>query len=61
MTADHFVEIVRKGSDKLRVDNIVLDTGAGHVPLSPGHLKWAWGASGLTELVVGAGFWISGR
>lgn len=27
MTADEFVEIVRKGSDKLRVDSIILDTG----------------------------------
>lgn len=27
MTADEFVEVVRKGSDKLRVDNIILDTG----------------------------------
>jgi hypothetical protein len=27
MTANEFVKIVRKGSDKLRVDNIVLDTG----------------------------------
>jgi hypothetical protein len=28
MTADEFVEIVRKGSDKLRVDNIILHTGS---------------------------------
>jgi hypothetical protein len=25
MTADEFVEVVRKGSDKLRVDDIVLE------------------------------------
>ena len=27
MTADKFVEIVRKGSEKLRVDNLVLNAG----------------------------------
>jgi hypothetical protein len=27
MTADEFVKIVRKGSDKLRVDDIVFNTG----------------------------------
>jgi len=28
MTADEFVKIVRKGSDKLRVDEIIINTGS---------------------------------
>jgi hypothetical protein len=28
MTADEFVKIVRKGSDKLRVDDVVFNTGS---------------------------------